>query len=130
MGRVQTNTICCPGAAGNLTGMAHLEQPWNNPAQPRLSFWTARHRERAAAVITEAEQATPRWYRPAFLVMLAAVAVLYLWDLSASGYANSFYSAAVQAGTESWKACAGPSAGRPPARPRRRPGLSRARRWR
>ena len=36
--------------------------------------------------------------------MLAAVAVLYLWDLSASGYANSFYAAAVQAGTESWKA--------------------------
>jgi 4-amino-4-deoxy-L-arabinose transferase-like glycosyltransferase len=84
--------------------MAHLEQPWNSPAQPRLSFWTARHREPAAAAVTEAEQATPRWYRPAFLVMLAAVAVLYLWDLSASGYANSFYSAAVQAGTESWKA--------------------------
>ena len=36
--------------------------------------------------------------------MLAAVAVLYLWDLSASGYANSFYAAAVQAGTENWKA--------------------------
>ena len=28
----------------------------------------------------------------------------YLWDLSASGYANSFYAAAVQAGTKSWKA--------------------------
>ena len=36
--------------------------------------------------------------------MLAATAVLYLWDLSASGYANSFYAAAVQAGTENWKA--------------------------
>jgi 4-amino-4-deoxy-L-arabinose transferase-like glycosyltransferase len=30
--------------------------------------------------------------------------VLYLYNLSASGYANSFYSAAVQAGTKSWKA--------------------------
>ena len=30
--------------------------------------------------------------------------VLYLWDLGASGWANSFYSAAVQAGTKSWKA--------------------------
>ena len=29
---------------------------------------------------------------------------LYLWDLGASGWANSFYSAAVQAGTKSWKA--------------------------
>ena len=38
------------------------------------------------------------------LVLLAATAVLYLWDLGASGWANSFYSAAVQAGTKSWKA--------------------------
>ena len=30
--------------------------------------------------------------------------VLYTWNLTASGYANSFYSAAVQAGSESWKA--------------------------
>ncbi|MFI9119159.1 ArnT family glycosyltransferase [Streptomyces bikiniensis] len=44
------------------------------------------------------------WVRPAFLGLLAATGVLYLWNLSASGYANSFYSAAVQAGGESWKA--------------------------
>ena len=31
-------------------------------------------------------------------------AVAYIWNLSASGYANSFYAAAVQAGTKSWKA--------------------------
>lgn len=30
--------------------------------------------------------------------------MLYLYNLSASGYSNSFYSAAVQAGTKSWKA--------------------------
>ncbi|WP_369197524.1 glycosyltransferase family 39 protein [Streptomyces djakartensis] len=46
----------------------------------------------------------PRWARPAFLTLLAATALLYLWNLSASGYANSFYSAAVQAGSQSWKA--------------------------
>ncbi|OHV43368.1 glycosyltransferase family 39 protein [Pseudofrankia sp. BMG5.36] len=46
----------------------------------------------------------PRWARPALLVLLAATAVLYLWDLGASGYGNSFYAAAVQAGTLSWKA--------------------------
>ena len=28
----------------------------------------------------------------------------YLWGLGASGWANSFYSAAVQAGAKSWKA--------------------------
>ncbi|MFJ7910596.1 glycosyltransferase family 39 protein [Kitasatospora sp. NPDC096204] len=46
----------------------------------------------------------PRWVRPALLALLAATAVLYLWGLSASGWANSFYSAAVQAGSRSWKA--------------------------
>ncbi|MCX5213668.1 glycosyltransferase family 39 protein [Kitasatospora sp. NBC_00240] len=46
----------------------------------------------------------PRWARPALLGLLAATAVLYFWNLSASGWANSFYSAAVQAGSQSWKA--------------------------
>ncbi len=46
----------------------------------------------------------PRWARPAFVGLLVATAVLYLWDLTASGYANSFYSAAAQAGSASWKA--------------------------
>ncbi len=36
--------------------------------------------------------------------LLVGTAVLYLWDLSASGNANDFYAAAVQAGTKSWKA--------------------------
>jgi 4-amino-4-deoxy-L-arabinose transferase-like glycosyltransferase len=35
---------------------------------------------------------------------LAATALLYLWGLGASGWANAFYSAAVQAGATSWKA--------------------------
>ncbi|MGV9559002.1 ArnT family glycosyltransferase [Streptomyces sp. NPDC003522] len=46
----------------------------------------------------------PRWARPALLGLLLATCVLYLCNLSASGYANSFYSAAVQAGSQSWKA--------------------------
>ncbi|MGN6693397.1 MAG: ArnT family glycosyltransferase [Aquihabitans sp.] len=46
----------------------------------------------------------PGWARPALFVLLGATAVLYLWGLGASGWANSFYSAAVQAGTHSWKA--------------------------
>ena len=36
--------------------------------------------------------------------LLAGTALLYLWGLGASGWANSYYSAAVQAGSESWKA--------------------------
>ncbi|NES30116.1 glycosyl transferase [Micromonospora terminaliae] len=46
----------------------------------------------------------PRWTRPALLGLLLATAVLYLWGLGASGWGNAFYSAAVQAGSESWKA--------------------------
>jgi 4-amino-4-deoxy-L-arabinose transferase-like glycosyltransferase len=46
----------------------------------------------------------PRWARPALLGLLAGSAVLYLWGLGASGWANSFYSAAIQAGATSWKA--------------------------
>ncbi|MEN3272105.1 MAG: hypothetical protein V7636_866 [Actinomycetota bacterium] len=46
----------------------------------------------------------PRWVRPAVGVLLLSTAVLYLWSLSDSGWANAFYSAAVQAASHSWKA--------------------------
>ena len=46
----------------------------------------------------------PSWARPALIALLASTAVAYLWNLTASGDANSFYAAAVQAGTKSWKA--------------------------
>ncbi|MCX5332984.1 glycosyltransferase family 39 protein [Streptomyces sp. NBC_00140] len=46
----------------------------------------------------------PRWARPAFWGLLLVTAALYFYNLSSSGYANSFYSAAVQAGSQSWKA--------------------------
>ncbi|HTW06101.1 MAG TPA: glycosyltransferase family 39 protein, partial [Acidimicrobiales bacterium] len=36
--------------------------------------------------------------------LLAFTALAYSWGLSASGYANSFYAAAVEAGARSWKA--------------------------
>jgi len=88
--------------------MTYLEQPWQTrAANPDAGTRTARRRHRrplAPAAPRDVDESTPRWYRPAFLAMLAAVALLYLWDLSASGYANTFYAAAVQAGTESWKA--------------------------
>lgn len=42
--------------------------------------------------------------RAAYVALLVGTAALYLWSLGDSGWANSFYSAAVQAGSESWKA--------------------------
>ncbi|MCW2857238.1 MAG: glycosyl transferase [Marmoricola sp.] len=55
-------------------------------------------------VTTPPAPADPSWTRPALVVLLIGTALLYLWGLGASGWANSFYSAAVQAGSESWKA--------------------------
>jgi 4-amino-4-deoxy-L-arabinose transferase-like glycosyltransferase len=46
----------------------------------------------------------PRWELPAFVGLLVATALLYLWGLGASGWGNAFYSAAAQAGSQSWTA--------------------------
>ncbi|MGW0807486.1 ArnT family glycosyltransferase [Nonomuraea sp. NPDC002799] len=49
-------------------------------------------------MVTEAKS---RW---ALAGLLLGSGVLYIWGLGSSGWANSFYSAAVQAGSQSWKA--------------------------
>ncbi|QFG26950.1 glycosyltransferase family 39 protein [Actinomadura sp. WMMB 499] len=46
----------------------------------------------------------PRWARPALWGVLVLAAALYAWGLTEAGYANSYYSAAVKSGTQSWKA--------------------------
>ena len=48
--------------------------------------------------------ADPAWARPALIGLLVATAAFYLYNLTASGWANSFYSAAVQAGSADWQA--------------------------
>ncbi|MFE7838773.1 ArnT family glycosyltransferase [Streptomyces sp. NPDC057474] len=45
----------------------------------------------------------PRWSLPALIGIMVLAGVLYSWNLSSSGL-NSFYSAAVLSGTQSWKA--------------------------
>ncbi len=42
--------------------------------------------------------------RVGFGLLLFATAALYLWNLGASGWANAYYSAAVQAGSRDWTA--------------------------
>ena len=44
------------------------------------------------------------WVRPAFAGVLALAAVLYIWNLTVSGYANTYYSAAALAASQSWSA--------------------------
>ncbi|MBB5890109.1 glycosyltransferase family 39 protein [Kutzneria kofuensis] len=57
----------------------------------------------AAAPMADAP-GRPGWHRPALALLLLGTAVLYLWDLSASGYANDFYAQAVLAGSQNWEA--------------------------
>lgn len=53
---------------------------------------------------TSSKEGDPGWVRPSLVALLVATAALYLYDLGASGWANSFYAAAVQAGSHSWTA--------------------------
>ncbi|MFF5216861.1 ArnT family glycosyltransferase [Micromonospora sp. NPDC000442] len=46
----------------------------------------------------------PAWVRPALVALLLATGLLYLWGLGASGWANSYYAAAAQAGSQDWTA--------------------------
>lgn len=44
------------------------------------------------------------WEYLGLAALLGGTAIAYLWNLSANGWANSFYAAAVQSGAKSWKA--------------------------
>ena len=46
----------------------------------------------------------PAWARVAFVGVIALAAVMYLWNLAVSGYANTYYSAAALAASRSWSA--------------------------
>ncbi len=49
-----------------------------------------------------ADEAT--WVRPALAGVLALAAVLYIWNLTVSGYANTYYAAAALSASQSWSA--------------------------
>ncbi|WP_222195968.1 glycosyltransferase family 39 protein [Modestobacter italicus] len=76
-----------------------LDTPTPPAAQPAPAARTSRARR-----LVRGRDDDPGWVRPALLALLAATGLLYLWDLAASGWANAFYAAAVQAGSESWVA--------------------------
>ncbi|MET9761150.1 glycosyltransferase family 39 protein [Streptomyces sp. NPDC006372] len=77
---------------------------WTRPPEPAPAPHTGDPERPFPQRLWRGRPEDPRWARPAFLGLLLATLLLYLYDLSASGYANSFYSAAVQAGSQSWKA--------------------------
>ncbi len=65
---------------------------------------TATVEQSARPAAEPAAAQTPRWVWPALLALLGATALLYLWGLGSSGWANQYYAAAAQAGTQDWKA--------------------------
>jgi 4-amino-4-deoxy-L-arabinose transferase-like glycosyltransferase len=54
--------------------------------------------------LTRGRADDPRWVRPALIGLIGVAALLCLWDLTVSGYSNTYYAAAAKAGSESWKA--------------------------
>ncbi len=91
-------------AVGVLDPPLTLDAPPAGSGQQAAPSWPPGPRGRRLARFVRGKESDAAWVRPALLALLAATAVLYLWDLGASGWGNSFYSAAVQAGTKSWKA--------------------------
>ncbi|MDV6301892.1 MULTISPECIES: ArnT family glycosyltransferase [Rhodococcus] len=60
--------------------------------------------ERPSAAADSAPVTSPRWELIGLVALLFGTGIAYIWGLGASGWANSFYSAAIQAGSVSWKA--------------------------
>ncbi|MFK3671859.1 glycosyltransferase family 39 protein [Leifsonia aquatica] len=75
------------------------------PVAPPSTAAPARGRTRTVLRrLVRGREDAAAWERPALLGLLGVTLLLYVWDLAASGWANSFYSAAVQAGSVNWEA--------------------------
>ncbi|GLY19043.1 hypothetical protein Kisp01_60570 [Kineosporia sp. NBRC 101677] len=87
-----TTTLDTSAGAGSSESGRHAAPPDLSPPRSRLNR------------LVRGREEDPAWVRPALAGLLVSTAFLYMWGLGESGWANSFYSAAVQAGSESWKA--------------------------
>src|SRR6187399_1611727 len=81
--------------------MSVITLPEPSVTEPAAAEGASRSR---LAALVRGRTTDPAWVRPSLLALLTMTGVLYVWGLGASGWANSFYSAAVQAGSSSWKA--------------------------
>jgi 4-amino-4-deoxy-L-arabinose transferase-like glycosyltransferase len=87
-----------------MVAIVTMTVPPRRPVEPSAGPVTMLAPPIPAAQAPTALRRDPRWVPPALFGLLGATALLYLWGLGASGYANTFYSAAVQAGATSGKA--------------------------
>ncbi len=86
-----------PGGWAPIGPLADTSTPPVDPPTPvPPAHWRSR--------LIRGRPEDPAWVRPALVLLLVGTGILYLWGLGQSGWGNSFYSAAVQAGTKSWKA--------------------------
>ena len=106
--RATRHTLACSAATGRLTGRAQPGHRTGTGIAANVVIVTTTVPTLPARP-ESAEPAPPGLARPPVAAPRArraarGTAVLYLWGLSRSGWANAFYSAAAQAGGESWKA--------------------------
>jgi len=66
-----------------------------------MSIATARG---SAAAITSGKARPLPWEKISLAILLTATAAAFLWGLDRNGWANPYYSAAAQAGSQDWKA--------------------------
>ena len=66
--------------------------------------WLTQRVSQRGKELLRGRTADPGWVRPCLLLLLLGTAVASLWTLSANGWGNDFYAAAIQAGSKSWKA--------------------------
>jgi 4-amino-4-deoxy-L-arabinose transferase-like glycosyltransferase len=97
-------TPSAPVGLLDLPALVESDTPREPAPAPGARAWPPGPRPGRVGRFLRGKESDAAWVRPALLVLLVGTAVLYLWDLSANGWANSFYSAAVQAGSKSWKA--------------------------
>jgi 4-amino-4-deoxy-L-arabinose transferase-like glycosyltransferase len=101
---MDTMTLTSPGDPTSPATASSTAYPPTQPTSGSASTGSLPPRGGRLHRLWRGADADPAWARPALLGVLLATLVLYTWNLTASGYANSFYSAAVQAGSDSWKA--------------------------
>ncbi len=93
-----------PSASTNRTRRGGSLLPLRAAEASPLRRIALRSRRLGATNGQQSDASASSWTRPALIGLLLATGLLYLWGLGESGWANSFYSAAAQAGSESWKA--------------------------
>jgi 4-amino-4-deoxy-L-arabinose transferase-like glycosyltransferase len=107
-GTTMTTTMAPPPTAEPVTAPVPVARP-STPTEPCGGDGDAGNRSPRSprgriGRIVWGPADRPVWQRPLLALLLLATAALYLVNLTASGYANEFYAAAVKAGTQSWKA--------------------------